>query len=71
MSELKMFLEKEHALLSTTPSQEELELLSKEGMEVNPIVQKLLEERKQRNDQTREGNSQKGFAEEWSYCRTE
>ncbi|WZZ56492.1 hypothetical protein YC2023_056599 [Brassica napus] len=39
--------DKEHALLSTTPSHEELELLSKEGMEVKPTVQKLLEERKQ------------------------
>ncbi|KAF2554991.1 hypothetical protein F2Q68_00012853 [Brassica cretica] len=47
MSKLKMFLEKEQALLSTTPSQEELELLSKEGMEVQTTVQKLLEERKQ------------------------
>ncbi|KAL0724009.1 hypothetical protein Bca4012_038608 [Brassica carinata] len=46
MSELKMFLEKEQALLSTTPSHEELELLSKEGMEVKATVQKLLEERK-------------------------
>ncbi|WZZ20041.1 hypothetical protein YC2023_121428 [Brassica napus] len=46
MSELKMFLEKEQALLSTTPSQEELELLSKEGMEVKATVEKLLKERK-------------------------
>nr|VDD16868.1 unnamed protein product [Brassica rapa] len=47
MSELKMFLEKEQVLLSTTPSQEELELLSKEGMEVRATVQKHLEGRKQ------------------------
>ncbi|CAH2038922.1 unnamed protein product [Thlaspi arvense] len=47
MSELKMFLEKEEALLSVTPSQEELELLSKEGTEVKAAVQKLLEGRSQ------------------------
>ncbi|KAJ0245092.1 Holliday junction resolvase [Hirschfeldia incana] len=46
MSELKMFLEKEQALLSATPSHEELELLSKEGMEVKATVLKLLEETK-------------------------
>ncbi|ANM60750.1 holliday junction resolvase [Arabidopsis thaliana] len=49
MSELKMFLEKEQALLSITPSEEELELLSKEGTEVKATVQKLLEGRSQRS----------------------
>ncbi|VVA89980.1 unnamed protein product [Arabis nemorensis] len=50
MLELKMFLEKEQALLSiTTPSQEELELLVKEGKEVKAtIANKLLEVRNQR-----------------------
>ncbi|CAA7018353.1 unnamed protein product [Microthlaspi erraticum] len=47
MSELKMFLEKEGALLSLTPSQEELELLAEEGTEVNATVQKFLEGRNQ------------------------
>ncbi|CAA7054062.1 unnamed protein product [Microthlaspi erraticum] len=47
MSELKMFLEKEGALLSITPSQEELELLAEEGTEVNATVQKLIEGRNQ------------------------
>ncbi|KAL9305013.1 hypothetical protein AtEden1_Chr1g0004181 [Arabidopsis thaliana] len=49
MSELKMFLEKEQALLSITPSEEELELLLKEGTEVKATVQKLLEGRSQRS----------------------
>ncbi|KAF8111654.1 hypothetical protein N665_0073s0014 [Sinapis alba] len=49
MTELKMFLEKEQALLSTTPSHEELVLLSKEGMEVKATVQKILEERKRQS----------------------
>ncbi|XP_024007724.1 uncharacterized protein LOC18994398 isoform X2 [Eutrema salsugineum] len=47
MSELKIFLEREQALLSVTPSQEELELLSKEGTEVKATVQKLVEVRNQ------------------------
>ncbi|KAJ4914896.1 Uncharacterized protein Rs2_00446 [Raphanus sativus] len=46
MSELKMFVDKEQALLSTTPSHEELELLSKEGMEVKATVHKIQKERK-------------------------
>ncbi|EOA39578.1 hypothetical protein CARUB_v10008197mg [Capsella rubella] len=48
MSELKIFLEKEEALLSITPSEEELELLSKEGTKVKATVQKLVEGRRQR-----------------------
>ncbi|EFH68493.1 predicted protein [Arabidopsis lyrata subsp. lyrata] len=49
MSELKMFLEKEQALLSITPSEEELKLLAKEGTKVKATVQKLLEGRSQRS----------------------
>ncbi|KAL1188786.1 hypothetical protein V5N11_021949 [Cardamine amara subsp. amara] len=48
MLELKMFLEKEEALLSIRPSQEELELLVKEGAKVKAAVQKLVEGKKQR-----------------------
>ncbi|CAN8295604.1 unnamed protein product [Cochlearia groenlandica] len=49
MSELKTFLEKEQALLSITPSEEELELLSKEGAKVKATVQKLVEGRNKRS----------------------
>ncbi|XP_010457522.1 PREDICTED: uncharacterized protein LOC104738990 [Camelina sativa] len=49
MSELKMFLEKEQALLSVTPSEEEVELLLKEGNEVKATVQKFVEGRCQRS----------------------
>ncbi|KAG2255067.1 hypothetical protein Bca52824_074361 [Brassica carinata] len=49
----------EQALLSTTPSQEELELLSKEGMEVKATVQKLLEGRKQQRSMEVEKQSNK------------
>ncbi|CAH8282987.1 unnamed protein product [Eruca vesicaria subsp. sativa] len=59
MSELKMFLEKEQALLSITPSQEELELLSKEGTKVKATVQKLLEGRKQQRSMEVEKQSNK------------
>ncbi|KAJ4909511.1 Uncharacterized protein Rs2_04132 [Raphanus sativus] len=59
MSELKMFLDKEQALLSTTPSQEELEMLSKEGTQVKATVQKLLEGRKQQRSLEVEKQSNK------------
>ncbi|XP_013605045.1 PREDICTED: uncharacterized protein LOC106312179 isoform X1 [Brassica oleracea var. oleracea] len=59
MSELKMFLEKEQALLSTTASQEELEMLSKEGTQVKATVQKLLEGRKQQRSMEVEKQSNK------------
>ncbi|KAF9686216.1 hypothetical protein SADUNF_Sadunf03G0135600 [Salix dunnii] len=41
MSELKAFLEKETALLTTTPSIEQLELLVKEGMMLKEMVRKI------------------------------
>ncbi|KAI5595714.1 hypothetical protein BDE02_03G159100 [Populus trichocarpa] len=41
MSELKAFLDKEAALLTTTPSIEQLELLVKEGMMLKEMVQKI------------------------------
>ncbi|KAJ6705042.1 HOLLIDAY JUNCTION RESOLVASE [Salix purpurea] len=41
MSELKAFLEKETALLTTTPSTEQLELLVKEGMTLKEMVRKI------------------------------
>ncbi|KAJ6346951.1 hypothetical protein OIU76_003610 [Salix suchowensis] len=41
MSELKAFLEKETALLTTTPSTEQLELLAKEGMTLKEMVRKI------------------------------
>ena len=41
MSELKAFLEKETALLSTTPSIEQLELLVKEGTVLKEMVRKI------------------------------
>ncbi|KAJ4878838.1 Uncharacterized protein Rs2_35892 [Raphanus sativus] len=59
MSELKMFLDKEQALLSTTPSQEELEMLSKEGTQVKATVQKLLEGRKRQRSLEVEKQSNK------------
>ncbi|CAG7900257.1 unnamed protein product [Brassica rapa] len=59
MSELKMFLEKEQALLSTTASQEELEMLSKESTQVKATVQKLLEGRKQQRSVEVEKQSNK------------
>ncbi|XP_011012224.1 PREDICTED: uncharacterized protein LOC105116525 isoform X1 [Populus euphratica] len=41
MSDLKAFLEKETALLNTTPSMEQLELLVREGMTLKEMVQKV------------------------------
>ncbi|KAF2314105.1 hypothetical protein GH714_022265 [Hevea brasiliensis] len=41
MSELKAFLEKERALLTITPSFEQLELLVKEGLVLKEMVQKI------------------------------
>ncbi|XP_011020704.1 PREDICTED: uncharacterized protein LOC105122981 isoform X3 [Populus euphratica] len=41
MSELKAFLDKETALLTTTPSFEQLELLVKEGVVLKEMVQKI------------------------------
>ena len=41
MSELKAFLEKETALLTTTPSTEQLELLVTEGMTLKEMVQQI------------------------------
>lgn len=41
MSDLKAFLEKETALLNTTPSMEQLELLVTEGMTLKEMVQKI------------------------------
>ncbi|KAJ6713781.1 HOLLIDAY JUNCTION RESOLVASE [Salix viminalis] len=41
MSELKAFLEKETALLTTTPSMEQLELLVTEGMTLKEMVQQI------------------------------
>ncbi|CAK7336201.1 unnamed protein product [Dovyalis caffra] len=41
MSELKAFLEKERALLTATPSMEQLELLVKEGRMLKEMVQKI------------------------------
>ncbi|XP_010542977.1 PREDICTED: uncharacterized protein LOC104816017 [Tarenaya hassleriana] len=43
MSELKMFLEKEHALLATEPLTEQIELLAKEGRAIKGKVKKLVE----------------------------